>query len=101
MRVEDLHNDSGVLTGFQVSNALLGRRRACELASAVPGALVVRAPRVFRSGGDDFCAFEVDGVPFLIIEPFGDNSRYWVVAAEPNPGAAALIARVRAVFAAA
>jgi hypothetical protein len=101
MRVQDMHNDEGVLTGFEVSNTSLGRRRACRIAATVPGGRVLRAPRPFRASPDDFCAFEVDGTPFLIIEPFGDSSRYWIVAKEPDPSARSLVERVRGIFAAA
>jgi hypothetical protein len=53
------------------------------------------------SAPDHFCAFSVDGVLFLIIEPFGDNDCYWIVAEEPDPGSRPLIERVREAFAAA
>ncbi len=101
-----MHNDAGILTGFEVSNLLLTRGRASRLAQQVPGAIVSRWPRLFpfRYFGepdDDFCAFSVDGVPFLIIEPFGDNDCYWIVAEEPDPSARPLIERARRVFAAA
>ena len=96
-----MHNEAGVLTGLEVSNTLLGRRRACRLARSVPGAIVRRWPRRFAWSDDDFCAFTVDGLPFLIIEPFGDNDCYWIVAETPSPDAAPLIGRVRQVFASA
>ncbi len=83
MRVREIHNEAGVLTGFAVSNTLLGRWRACRIARRVPGAIVGRWPRRFARSDDDFCAFTVDGLPFLIIEPFGDNDCYWIVAERP------------------
>ena len=101
MRTQPTHNDHGVLTGFQVSNALLSRQRACRIAVAVPGARILRAPAPAFSFGavpDDFCAFEVDGVPFLIIEPYGDSDRYWVVAEHPSTDARPQIERVRTAF---
>src|SRR5262245_20649035 len=101
MRLNEMRNDDGILSGFEVSNILLSRGRACRIAGRVPGARILRNPRLFRSGDDDFCAFEVDGVPFLIIEPFGDNDVYWIVAEKPSPTAARLIERVQATFASA
>ena len=98
MRVSEMRNDAGVVTGFEVRSRFLSRRRACKLAGQVPGARVRRGPRPFVLDGDDFCAFDVDGVPFLIIEPFGDSDRFWVVAEEPSEAAAPLIARVRVTF---
>jgi hypothetical protein len=100
MNTRDMYNNAGTLTGFEISNVLLSRRRACRIAARVHGASVCRWPRRFWFSDDDFCAFSVDGVPFLIIEPFGDNDRYWVVAENPDPAARPLIERVREFFAA-
>ena len=101
MRLNVMQNDDGISTGFEVSNTLLSRGRACRIAGRVPGARILRKPRLFRSGDDDFCAFEIDGVSFLIIEPFGDNDVYWIVTETPSSNAAPLIERVQATFAAA
>ena len=101
MKTWDLHNDAGTLTGFEVENHWLSRRRASRIAQTIPGSTVLRWPRRFSWNEDAFCAFSIDGVPFLIIEPFGDNSRYWVVAENPDPVARPLIERGREVFAAA
>lgn len=102
MKARDMYNEAGTLTGFEVSNRLLSHRRACRIAASVQGATVERWPRRLSwLDEEDFCAFSVDGVPFLIIEPFGDNDCYWVVAANPDPAARPLIERVRQSFAAA
>lgn len=101
MKTRDMRNDAGILTGFEVSNWLLSRRRAGRIAQGVSGSVVSRWPRRFAWSADTFCAFSVDGVGFLIIEPFGDNNCYWIVAQEPTPGMQPLIERVRSAFAAA
>jgi hypothetical protein len=102
MTTREMYNDTGTLTGFEVNNGLLSRRRACRIAGSVHGATIDRWPGRFSwlTGEDEFCAFSVDGVPFLIIEPFGDNDCYWIVAADPDPAARLLIERVRQSFAA-
>jgi len=59
---------------------------------------LVRKQRPFRvAGPDDFCEFLVDGKTFLVIEPFGDNSQFWVVAEPPEPHCPPL-GRVRDAF---
>ena len=102
MKTREMFNDDGTLTGFEIPNRLLSRRRAFRIARRIPGASVERQPRWFSwlKDGDDFCEFSVDGVRFLIIEPFGDNDRYWVVAENPDPAARPLIERVRRAFSA-
>src|SRR4030095_12660292 len=103
MKAHEMYNEVGTLTGFEVSNTLLSRRRACRIAGRVRGAIVERPPRRFSwlRDPDGFWAFSVDDVLFLIIEPFGDNNCYWIVAADPDPAARPLIERVRQSFAAA
>jgi hypothetical protein len=77
MRIYDLKAPDGSLRAFEVENTLLGRKRACRLAESIPGASIVRRSRLFRDT-DDFCEFTLGGETFVIEEPWGDNSRYWV-----------------------
>jgi hypothetical protein len=94
----ELRNNGGTLTGFSVSNLLLRRGAVPKIVRKIPGARIVRHQRPFRlSGPDDFCEFELDGRTFLVIEPFGDNSRYLVVT-EPF-GDSPQLAMVRDAFA--
>ena len=77
MYIYDLHAEDGSLRAFEVENILLSRRRACKIVESITGATIVRRTRIFRDT-DDFCEFTLDGFNFIIEEPFGDNSRYWV-----------------------
>ena len=64
---------------FEVANILLRRRGACSVVKQIPGARITRRPKLFSwFREDDFCEFEIDGITFVISEPFGDNSRYWI-----------------------
>src|SRR5687767_5405725 len=45
VKTRHIHNDAGILTGFEVGNGLLTRTRACRLVQQVPGAIVSRRPR--------------------------------------------------------
>ena len=57
-----------------------------KIIASIPGAKLVQKQRRFRlSGRDDFCEFVVDDKTFLVIEPFGDNDRFIVVAEPPEP----------------
>jgi hypothetical protein len=77
VHIHDLHADDGSLRAFEVENILLSRRRACKIVESITGATIVRRTRIFGDS-DDFCEFTLDGFNFIIEEPFGDNSRYWV-----------------------
>ena len=77
MKVYDLKDVEGKVFAFEVD--CVGRRAVCRIAQRIPGARILKRPRWlswFRE--QEFCEFELDGVNFLIAEPFGDNSRYWV-----------------------
>ncbi len=77
MRVHNLKDSEGRVFAFEVSNAIIGRSGACAIVAGIPGVSGVRR----RSKGDpaeDRCYFDLEGQRFLVMEPFGDNSRYWV-----------------------
>jgi hypothetical protein len=77
VRVHDHNAQDGSLLGFEVENAALTRSRACRIAASIPGATIVRRSRLFRDT-DDFCEFTIQDETFIIEEPYGDNSRYWI-----------------------
>lgn len=98
MKTRELKSNDGTVTGFSVSHLFICRHDIPKIVSSIPGAKVVRKQRPFRlAGPDDFCEFIVDGKTFLAMEPFGDNSEFWVVTEPPEE--CPQIARVRQAFA--
>lgn len=77
MRVHILPNVNGDFLAFEVSNVLLSRKQACKVAESIPGSVILSRSRLFRDT-DDFCEFKIGEDVFVIEEPFGDNSRYWI-----------------------
>jgi hypothetical protein len=73
MKVHDLLDDEGRIFAIEVENFGLGRKGAVRIVRGIPGVTAIREQRA-----DDFCEFEVGGVPFVIEEPDGNSSRYWV-----------------------
>jgi hypothetical protein len=85
MKTRDLRNDQGQLIGFSVSNLLLSRHGIPRIVASIDGAEVVRKQKRFAlSDPDDFCKFVLDGKTFLAVEPFGDNSEFWLVTEPPE-----------------
>lgn len=81
MKTYDLKNADGQIFAFEVDNCHLRRNGLCRLVARIPGCIVVRKPKLFRwpfNNEDEFCEFELDGVRFVALEPWGDSSRYWV-----------------------
>src|SRR4051812_26906809 len=98
MKTRDLRNDSGQLTGFSISRLFVGRHSVPKIVAEMPGAKIVRKQKRFRfAGPDDFCEFVVDETTFLAIEPFGDNSEFWIVVADGTESPA--LSKVRVAFA--
>jgi hypothetical protein len=82
MKTHDLKDKEGRVFAFEVSNSLLTRCGLCRLVSRIPGCRITKRPTPFMrwSSQEDerFCEFEVDGVPFVAREPWGDSSRFWI-----------------------
>ena len=97
VRVWEMRAADGRVSGFEISNLLIGRRGVTRLVAKIPGAQVTKRPRLWRPGDpDDICHFTVGASKFIVIEPFGDNGRYWICA--DNDSAQAHINTVRLVF---
>jgi hypothetical protein len=79
MRIRPLEHESGRLVAFEIPVPLLGRRWICNKISQIPGAEIIRSPKSLSwIREESFCEFALGGVTYEILEPFGDNSRYWV-----------------------
>jgi hypothetical protein len=96
VRIHDLNTEDGRLRAFEVTNTFLSRGQACRIVEKIPGAQLVRKSRLFGNT-EDFCEFTLAGETFLIEEPFGDNSRYWIGSKRPTQNSSLL--QVRAAFA--
>jgi len=98
MKTRDLREKDGRLTGFIVSNLLLSRHGVPKVVEAIPGVEIrSKQPRFAFSGPDAFCEFALEGKTFLAIEPFGDNSEFWVVSEPPEE--CPQLAKIREAFA--
>ena len=96
MRIFDLRDADGRLYAFEVSNFLFGRRHACKVVARIAGSTLIKTSRLFRDG-DDFCEFEIGGEIYLVSEPFGENSRFWI--GPKVPPARSNLGVIRAAFA--
>ena len=87
---------SGALHAFEVSNVWLQPRAIARLVRT-QGADVTFRRRLFRSG-DIHLKFNFKGKEFQVVEPFGDNSRYWIGPAGDSPAPSAEISDLHDVF---
>lgn len=92
MRIYPLSTAEGVSQAFEVDNVLLTRGQACKIAESIPEAVIIKRSRLFRDT-DDFCEFKIGDDVFVIEEPFGDNSRYWVGPKDAKPSSSLGVVR--------
>ncbi len=88
---------SGALHAFEVSNIWLHPRAIARLVRS-KGAEITFRRRLFRAA-DVHLKFRYKGLEFQVVEPFGDNSRYWIGPVDESLVASAETADLRDLFA--
>jgi len=79
MRTYPIKTPAGALYAFEVPIPLGARRSVCRRVSRIPGVTITRTPKALSWWREEsFCEFSLDDVPYEIVEPYGDNSRYWI-----------------------
>ena len=89
MQIYEVINESNEVFAFEVSNTFLSRKKVIQIIEELPGVIVVSKPQGFVFDNEtEFCQFEHEGDTFIIEEPWGDSSRYWIgpkaIAFTPN-----------------
>jgi hypothetical protein len=74
LKTYPLRRDDGSVHAFEIGNAFISMGAIRRMLSSVDGVTSIK--RQFRS--DDRLTFSFNGVPWVVHEPWGDNSRYWV-----------------------
>jgi hypothetical protein len=72
------YNEEGKLTGFDVSALRIGLGEIAEVLQHLPGVSKVRRRRPFSAVPDIHVEFEYQQTAYIVWEPWGDNSRYWI-----------------------
>jgi hypothetical protein len=80
MRIFPIQADQGRVFVFEVENIMLGRRGLRRLVRRIPGSEI----KAFHGFREEFCEFDLDGIRFVALEPFNDNSRYLIAPKEPR-----------------
>jgi len=80
MKTWPILRDDGSLRGFEITSTWLTFGPLFRILRSVPGVTDVRR-NWFK---DDRVLFNYRGVPAVVNEPWGDNSRYWVGLEDPD-----------------
>jgi hypothetical protein len=74
MKTYPIMRADGSLHGFEIRNTFVSMAAIRRILDSVDG--VSNLKRQWRS--DDRLTFVFRGAPWVVHEPFGDNSRYWI-----------------------
>ncbi len=78
MNTYPVEDEKGRLYAIEVENAYVGVRTLAHLLGTVDGVSEVEPRKPFSRSGDVRGTFRFAGADFMIVEPFGDSSRYWI-----------------------
>ena len=73
VKIYDLRDEQGRVFAFEIENITIGRKGVIQFLPSIPDVRVVSSPRE-----DEFCIFMVRDRRFVVWEPWGDNSRFWI-----------------------
>jgi len=78
MQTYPILDGSGELYAFEIELLLISASTVGRIMRTKLGATITPKSRKFYSNNDVRLGFVLQGAHFIVVEPFGDNSRYWV-----------------------
>ena len=72
---------------FEIENAYVGTGTIARLLAEVDGVTDVRARKLFRGSSEIHVEFKYLNHDYIVWEPYGDNSRYWIGPKNPEESA--------------
>jgi hypothetical protein len=85
---------------FEIDHVYLSRKMIARILDKIDGVTEVHLGGRFGSTDDDRIEFKCQGHDYIVMEPFGDNSRYWVgpKGGKDDVTAAANMGQIKAAF---
>ena len=80
MKTHPILRADGTMLAFEVTSAWISFRPLCKILRSVDGVTEIRRSYF----NEDRLNFLFCGLPFVVNEPWGDNSRYWIGPKEPD-----------------
>jgi hypothetical protein len=100
MKTYPITQDGADAFAFEINHVYVARRTIARILKEVEGVTEVRLGGRFGSLDDVRIEFKCQGHDYIVMEPFGDNSRYWIgpKGGKDDVPAAANIGKLRSVF---
>jgi hypothetical protein len=73
-----IKDETGRLFALEVDMVSSSLSNLVQLIATAEGVTDAKARRLFANEGDVRARFRFHGVEFVVVEPFGNSSRYWI-----------------------
>lgn len=83
MKTYPINDKDGNLFAFEIENIYIRPRKIAKLLMSCAGTTNVNHKRWFDGENENHLEFEFLGGTFVVWEPYGDNSKYWIGPKEP------------------
>lgn len=70
--------DGKASPAFEIENLYIGTTAITRILKGVNGVTEIEIPRIFTRNDGVHVDFKFRGHPYIVWEPYGDNSRYWI-----------------------
>jgi hypothetical protein len=78
MKTYTIKDNNGNPFAFEIDNVYISLRKLSKLLSSMEGIRNLKVRRLFEMHKENHIEFEYNGDFFVVWEPFGDNSTYWI-----------------------
>ncbi len=78
MKTYTIKDNNGNPFAFEIDNVYISVRKLVNILGSLEGTGNIKTKKLFERHKENHIEFEYSGDPFVIWEPFGDNSRYWI-----------------------
>lgn len=86
MKTSPIRNERGLVFAFEIENLYIGIRAMADLLATVSGVSDIHVRRLFsKEPSERHIAFSYKGEKFVVWEPYGDSSVYWIGPESDNP----------------
>lgn len=78
MKTYPIKTDDNRTFAFEISNAYIGAGTIADVLCQHRGVINLKRRKPLQSPSDVHIEFQYAGVDFMVWEPYGDSSRYWI-----------------------
>lgn len=78
MNTYPLTLENGTVYAFELENTYIRPRKVAEILAEIDGVTNIKLRKLFSSSSDTHVKFKYRNKDFMVWEPYGDSSRYWI-----------------------